>query len=560
MDFKQSVPKLSLIAQFDDLTRQIDSLVDTSLEDYFVEFLKRVNEWRMNWCYCENQLNEWKEKYSKLELEYITLERTLKNLRECYKRETSLIEKVTKEKELLSSKLNQVKILINDRKMIDLRERQKVISELNLEVVEEEKDESIENVLSDIDYDVSGEEVLKDTSQMVRLKRTSNDESKFPPAKKSRDNLENAEITAIEVNDKQNDEKSKVDVNFYNQADKVGDIKKSESKSSINSFISSRKMLTTRKHNFVQKKSFKAAEKCSVCGTSIGFYSNCFRCSECRACCHNHCKVRLPLPCVPYVAKDKISKGQRRFVTIDDYTLKSSRPCVPALIIHCCSEIERRGLNEPGLYRIPGSDQEVKRLKEKILKSNNGFPLLHNVDVHVICGTVKDFLLHLDDPLLTRVLWRDFVNAAKFTDPEDCKTFIGQAVSELPLANRQTLAYLMIHMQKIASSPACKMPIENLAKIFGPTIVGYSSTETPTIILFSENQKQIKVMETLLQIPVDFWNNIILDPGINTTFSASMMETPSRVSIGPRSQKERVYSDTFSPFTARKVKKVKPLF
>ena len=124
-------------------------------------------------------------------------------------------------------------------------------------MVEEEKDESIENVLSDIDYDVSGEEVLKDTSQMVRLKRTSNDESKFPPAKKSRDNLENAEITAIEVNDKQNDEKSKVDVNFYNQADKVGDIKKSESKSSINSFISSRKMLTTRKHNFVQSASIQ---------------------------------------------------------------------------------------------------------------------------------------------------------------------------------------------------------------------------------------------------------------------------------------------------------------
>ena len=32
-------------------------------------------------------------------------------------------------------------------------------------------------------------------------------------------------------------------------------------------------------------------------------------------------------------------------------------------------------------------------------------------------------------------------------------------------------------MMRVSQSPATKMPVHNLAKVFGPTIVGYSSPE-----------------------------------------------------------------------------------
>lgn len=38
-------------------------------------------------------------------------------------------------------------------------------------------------------------------------------------------------------------------------------------------------------------------------------------------------------------------------------------PMVPALLVHCVNEIERRGLTERGLYRLSGADKDVKRLK-----------------------------------------------------------------------------------------------------------------------------------------------------------------------------------------------------
>lgn len=36
--------------------------------------------------------------------------------------------------------------------------------------------------------------------------------------------------------------------------------------------------------------------------------------------------------------------------------------------------------------------------------------------------------------------------------------------------------YLMcMHLFRVAASPDCKMPVGNLARVFGPTIVGYSN-------------------------------------------------------------------------------------
>ena len=48
------------------------------------------------------------------------------------------------------------------------------------------------------------------------------------------------------------------------------------------------------------------------------------------------------------------------------------------LQIHCVNEIEHRGLHETGIYRVPGSEREVKELKEKFMK-NKGAPYLVSI-------------------------------------------------------------------------------------------------------------------------------------------------------------------------------------
>jgi RhoGAP domain len=69
------------------------------------------------------------------------------------------------------------------------------------------------------------------------------------------------------------------------------------------------------------------------------------------------------MPCVP-MAQTPSSKG---FVgTVADFAPNTS-PMIPALVIHCVNEIERRGMNEVGIYRVSGSEREVKDMKVLLL-------------------------------------------------------------------------------------------------------------------------------------------------------------------------------------------------
>nr|XP_012222650.1 PREDICTED: LOW QUALITY PROTEIN: rac GTPase-activating protein 1-like [Linepithema humile] len=287
----------------------------------------------------------------------------------------------------------------------------------------------------------------------------------------------------------------------------------------------------SRSHNFVAKTVIRP-EMCTPCGKRIRFGKIVQRCRECRATAHTECKDLVPLPCVP-TGNTPTLRGIPG--TIADYTPLTS-PMVPSIVVHCINEVELRGMNEQGLYRVSGSIADAKSLKEKFLKGK-GAPNLSNVDIATICSTLKDFLKSLREPLITVCLLGDFVRATTITDKQDADAALYQAISELPQPNRDTLAFLMLHLQRVSSSPECKMPISNLATVFGPTLVGYSSPE-PSLIMLSETKHQVAIVENLLQIPSDYWATYVNPTNSNDACTPKVGElrhTPSTESLLKRS-------------------------
>lgn len=268
--------------------------------------------------------------------------------------------------------------------------------------------------------------------------------------------------------------------------------------------------MSSRPHNF-SSKTFLKPETCGFCSKKIRFGSVATKCSDCRTCVHLDCRDKFTVSCLPQSASRLAAKSGSLMGVVSDY-VPSVAPMVPALIVHCVNEIETRGLTEVGLYRISGSDRDVKALKEKFLR-NNGIPNLAESDVHVLCGCVKDFLRSLSERLVPLALWSAFSNAAqKIPSDEEEGTVnkdVYRAVDRLPQANRDTLAYLIMHFQRISECPDVKMPLTNFAKIFGPTIVGYSCPEPDQQMMFAETQIQFSVMFALLSIPTDYWNKFI---------------------------------------------------
>lgn len=284
----------------------------------------------------------------------------------------------------------------------------------------------------------------------------------------------------------------------------------------------------SRGHSFTAKTVIKP-EICTPCGKRIRFGRVAVKCRDCKATAHTECKDLVPLPCIP-TGNTPTFRGTSG--TIADYA-PMIPPMVPSLVVHCINEVELRGMSEQGLYRVNGGTTEVKCLKEKFLRGK-GAPNLSDVDIPTICSTLKDFLRSLREPLITVALWADFVRATSIPDKEDAEAALYQAISELPQPNRDTLAFLILHLQRVSSSAECKMPISNLAKVFGPTLVGFSSVEPSPTSMLNETKNQVAIVESLLKIPSDYWANFVNPENLNnigTPKTGELRHTPSTESL-----------------------------
>ncbi|XP_074536648.1 rac GTPase-activating protein 1 [Halichoeres trimaculatus] len=301
-----------------------------------------------------------------------------------------------------------------------------------------------------------------------------------------------------------------------------------------------------RHHEFVSKTVIKP-ESCVPCGKRIKFGKLSLKCRDCRVVSHPECRDRCPLPCIPNPCATPVKIGEG---VLADYVPETS-PMIPPLVVHCVSEIEQRGLHEAGLYRLSGADRTVKDLKEKFLRSKT-IPVLSKVDdIHAITGLLKDFLRNLKEPLLTFRLNRPFMDAAEVSDDDNSIALIYQTISDLPLANRDTLAFLVLHLQRVADSLDTRMDISNLARVFGPTIVGHAVPNPDPMTILQDTKRQPKVVERLLALPADYWSQFVMaeneQPNLDHLIieNANCYATPERMSmLGPLTTPEHQLNKT----------------
>ncbi|XP_049782686.1 rho GTPase-activating protein 100F [Schistocerca cancellata] len=150
---------------------------------------------------------------------------------------------------------------------------------------------------------------------------------------------------------------------------------------------------------------------------------------------------------------------------------------VPIIIRRCVEEVERRGLDIIGLYRLCGSASKKRILREAFERNARTVDLSpDNVpDINVITGVLKDYLRELPEPLFTKCLYQMMVDALSVClpdDPEGNAKLMFSILDCLPKVNRCTLIFLMDHLALVVSqSERNKMSPQNLAICFGPVLM-----------------------------------------------------------------------------------------
>ncbi|CAD5225872.1 unnamed protein product [Bursaphelenchus xylophilus] len=263
-------------------------------------------------------------------------------------------------------------------------------------------------------------------------------------------------------------------------------------------------------------------KNCAVCNRTVTM-QNVVKCKDCHIYLHNNCKARAPRPCLPFTA-DKTSKGtpQKKKVPRLADLCPTTPPLVPAILIRLIYEIENSRLEAEGLYRVPGNKELVTKLLANM--AGNIIPQLQNEHTEVLTSSVKRFLMNLKEPLIPNSSYNEFLQAVR--DPSG--DLLMKAFAELPEPNKDTLAFICLHLQKVAKfSHTNKMTIPNLAISIGVTVVrGGRRDEINTLDrndYGAEAERQRQLMERLLLLPEDYWENYL---NSRMLIVASQVRTP----------------------------------
>ncbi|MED6241456.1 hypothetical protein ATANTOWER_015146 [Ataeniobius toweri] len=542
---------VNLYNQFQSLRAQLDAL-NESTEPQFLQMAVNFEDCRKKWLLAGQELVSCKEMLAKVETETGALEVKLKHARNQVDVEIRRRQKAEAIYEKLERQLQLVRDLLiseNNGSSVHLSEEQRSAlaflsahsqaahcakTDLNSSRRLTRIDEST-SLLSDISYDQTDESLDWDSSviKIVKLRkrqkrRSSRKLAEGPPqaVKKPRSTGRTSDrnnesvvakttitvpaigggveaVSTIEAMPywTRSRRRSVLAGTTTTDHSEAGSEAPSRPDSDIPAQIHTPRTKGGKNHHFIPKTVIKS-EFCAPCGRRTKFGKLYLRCQDCRIVTHPECRDNCPLPCNPSVLETPMKGAE---ATLADFA-PPTPPRIPTLVIYCIKEIERRGLHEVGLYRISGHERLVKELKEKLIRGKT-LPSLNKVeDINVITGVLKDFLRNLPEPLLTFRLNKVFMEAAEVQDDGNSLALLYQAISELPQPNRDTLACLMIHLHKVSKSLDTKMDVNNLARVFGPTLVGHAVPDPDPMTILHDTSRQPRVVERLLSIPGSYWS------------------------------------------------------
>ncbi|XP_053505645.1 rho GTPase-activating protein 24 isoform X1 [Ictalurus furcatus] len=175
--------------------------------------------------------------------------------------------------------------------------------------------------------------------------------------------------------------------------------------------------------------------------------------------------------------------GQKLEETVR-YERRYGNKLAPMLVEQCVDFIRRWGLQEEGLFRLPGQANLVKELQDAFDCGEK--PAFDgNTDVHTVASLLKLYLRELPEPVIPFCKYDEFLACTKLfsKDQEAGMKELRRQVESLPLVNYNLLKYICRFLDEVQSySGVNKMSVQNLATVFGPNILR-PKVEDPVAIM-----------------------------------------------------------------------------
>lgn len=169
---------------------------------------------------------------------------------------------------------------------------------------------------------------------------------------------------------------------------------------------------------------------------------------------------------------------------------------LPYVVSTLLKEIEARGLDEVGLYRIPGSLASVNSLKSAF---DSGCDVNMGddrwFDINTVTGCFKLYLRELPEPLLTSELIGEFIVCGNMGNTRDGVLLLRRCIHRLPTFNYNLLKRLIDHLVLVAQhGKANLMHAVNLAIVFSMSFLPPQSSVSSVSSDLGAMQTMLKTM------------------------------------------------------------------
>uniref|UniRef100_A0A9J8A9P9 Rho GTPase-activating protein 15 n=1 Tax=Cyprinus carpio carpio TaxID=630221 RepID=A0A9J8A9P9_CYPCA len=149
------------------------------------------------------------------------------------------------------------------------------------------------------------------------------------------------------------------------------------------------------------------------------------------------------------------------------------RTTVPKFVKLCVEEVEKRGLEADGIYRVSGNLAIIQKLRflvdqeEELDLGDSQWE-----DIHVITGALKMFFRELPEPLFPFRFFDLFVEAIKIKEPTQKIQAFKKLIHQLPKPNHNTMKLLFQHLRRVLmKSKKNLMSTQGISIVFGPTLM-----------------------------------------------------------------------------------------
>eukprot|EP01124_Arcella_intermedia_P022760 TRINITY_DN3463_c0_g1_i1.p1 TRINITY_DN3463_c0_g1~~TRINITY_DN3463_c0_g1_i1.p1 ORF type:complete len:679 (+),score=206.49 TRINITY_DN3463_c0_g1_i1:77-2113(+) len=143
------------------------------------------------------------------------------------------------------------------------------------------------------------------------------------------------------------------------------------------------------------------------------------------------------------------------------------------IFLHLIKWIEEKAIETEGIFRLSGSDKEVKALYMQFSDPTKVPTIDDESDPHVVSGALKLYLRDTSTTLIPAQSYTSWVESyAKEVGLQENAAQIRKAIDSLPSTHRNILVILMGFLHRVSlHRDTNKMTPSNLGIVFGPTIV-----------------------------------------------------------------------------------------